>query len=60
MGSKTSSTCRMIPPGIGFDAPVAGKKKTETKQPEVIDHVQQLLEDRSAGDPMRTSVLWTD
>jgi len=48
------------PAGDRIRRPGGGKKKTETKQPEVIDHVQQLLEDRSAGDPMRTSVLWTD
>ena len=48
------------PAGDRIRRPGGGKKKTETKQPEVIDHVQQLLEDRRAGDPMRPSVLWTD
>lgn len=26
----------------------------------MIHHIQQTLEERSAGDPMRTNVLWTD
>jgi len=48
------------PAGDRIRRPGGGKKKTATQQPEVIDHVQQLLEDRRAGDPMRPSVLWTD
>ena len=40
--------------------PGGGKKKTEAKQPAVIHHVQQTLAERTAGDPMRTAVLWTD
>ena len=37
-----------------------GRKKIEAKQPEVIQHVQQTIQDRTAGDPMRANVLWTD
>ena len=33
--------------------PGAGRKKTEEKQPGVIEQVQQTVEDRTAGDPMR-------
>lgn len=49
----------MIPLGSGFDNPAA-EKKTKAKQPDVIHHVQQPLADHTAGDPMRTDVLWTD
>jgi len=48
------------PAGDRIRRPGGGKTKTETTPPEVIDHVQQLLEDRRAGDPMRIAVLWTD
>lgn len=37
-----------------------GRKKTEVQQPALIYRVQQTLQDRTAGDPMRAEVLWTD
>jgi hypothetical protein len=48
------------PAGKRVRQPGGGKKKTEATQPDVMYHVQQILEDRTAGDPMRTDVLWTD
>jgi hypothetical protein len=38
----------------------AGRKKTEEKQPEVIEQVKAVIKDRTAGDPMRENVTWTD
>ncbi len=38
----------------------AGRKKTEEKQPEVIEQVKTILKDRTAGDPMRETITWTD
>jgi hypothetical protein len=37
-----------------------GRKKTEVQQPDMIYRVQQTLQDRTAGDPMRAEALWTD
>jgi Rhodopirellula transposase DDE domain len=37
-----------------------GRKKTEAKHPELIQHVQHMIKERIAGDPMRDDVLWTD
>jgi len=37
-----------------------GRKKTEAKHPDVIEQVQHVLKDRTAGDPMRQDVRWTD
>jgi len=37
-----------------------GRKKTEAKHPDVIEQVQNVLKDRTAGDPMRQDVRWTD
>ena len=37
-----------------------GRKKTEAKHPELIQHVQHTIKERIAGDPMRDDVLWTD
>ena len=37
-----------------------GRKKTEAKHPDVIAQVQNALKDRTAGDPMRHDVRWTD
>jgi hypothetical protein len=48
------------PAGDRIRRPGGGKKKTEEKQPEVLQHVQQTIWERTAGDPMRTDVLWTD
>jgi hypothetical protein len=38
----------------------AGRKKTEEKQPEIIEQVKDVIKDRTAGDPMRENVTWTD
>ena len=40
--------------------PGGGRKKTEAKHPDVIEQVQYALKDRTAGDPMRQDVRWTD
>jgi hypothetical protein len=48
------------PAGDRIRRPGGGKKKTEVKQPDVIHHVHQTIQDRTAGDPMRPEVLWTD
>src|SRR6266436_7836954 len=40
--------------------PGGGRKKTEEKHPDVIEQVQDALKDRTAGDPMRQAVRWTD
>ena len=40
--------------------PGGGRKKTEEKHPDVIEQVQYALKDRTAGDPMRQDVRWTD
>jgi len=37
-----------------------GRKKTEAKHPDVIAQVQNALKARTAGDPMRQDVRWTD
>lgn len=37
-----------------------GRKKTEAKHPAVLEQVQNALKDRTAGDPMRQDVRWTD
>src|SRR6266446_3608374 len=37
-----------------------GRKKTEAKHPDVIALVQNARKDRTAGDPMRQDVRWTD
>jgi Rhodopirellula transposase DDE domain len=37
-----------------------GRKKTEAKHPELIQQVQHTIQDRTAGDPMRPDVVWTD
>src|SRR2546426_4785693 len=40
--------------------PGGGRKKTEEKHPDVIEQVQYAIKDRTAGDPMRQAVRWTD
>ena len=40
--------------------PGAGRKRFEEKQPEVIQQVQTVIQQRTAGDPMRDNVTWTD
>jgi hypothetical protein len=48
------------PAGERMRRPGGGKKKTEANQPEVLPHVRQTLAERTAGDPMRRDVWWTD
>jgi hypothetical protein len=40
--------------------PGAGRKRVEETQPEVITQVQTVIQHRTAGDPMREGVTWTD
>lgn len=37
-----------------------GRKKTETQHPDVIEQVQRTIDHRTAGDPMRHDLVWTD
>lgn len=48
------------PAGPRVRKPGGGRKKTETQHPDVIDHVQRTIENRTAGDPMRHDLVWTD
>jgi len=48
------------PAGPRVRKPGGGRKKTETQHPDLIDHVQRTLENRTAGDPMRHDLVWTD
>jgi hypothetical protein len=48
------------PAGNRIRRPGAGRPKIEEQKPEVILHVQQILRHRTAGDPMREDVTWTD
>lgn len=48
------------PVGHRIRRPGAGRPKIEDQQPEVIPHVQKIIEHRTAGDPMREEVTWTD
>ncbi len=48
------------PLGERIRRPGAGRKTVEEKQPEIKAHVQSILQDRTAGDPMRENVTWTD
>lgn len=48
------------PLGQRIRRPGAGRKPLEEKQPEITAHVQRILQDRTAGDPMRDNVTWTD
>src|SRR3989442_1731501 len=48
------------PAGTRVRKPGGGRKKAEAKHPELIQRVQYTLKDRTAGDPMRQDVVWTD
>jgi hypothetical protein len=48
------------PAGKRVRKPGGGRKKTEVKHPSLVQHVQDTIKDRTAGDPMRTDVVWTD
>jgi len=48
------------PAGHRVRKPGGGRKKTEDKHAELIQQVQHTIQDRTAGDPMRADVVWTD
>lgn len=48
------------PVGNRIRRPGAGRPKIEEQHPEVVQHVQQIIGRRTAGDPMREDVTWTD
>src|SRR5712691_1548540 len=48
------------PAGSRVRKPGGGRKKTEVNQADLIQHVQDTIKNRTAGDPMRQDVLWTD
>jgi hypothetical protein len=48
------------PAGPRVRKPGGGRKKTETQQPDVIEKVQRTIANRTAGDPMRHDLVWTD
>lgn len=48
------------PAGDRIRRPGGGRKKTEAKSPEITHRVQQTLQERTAGDPMRHDLVWTD
>src|SRR5713101_1423932 len=48
------------PAGTRVRKPGGGRKKAEAKHPELIQRVQHTIKDRTAGDPMRQDVVWTD
>ena len=48
------------PAGGRVRKPGGGRKKTEVSQTHVIQQVQDTIKDRTAGDPMRQDVVWTD
>ncbi len=48
------------PAGSRIRKPGGGRKKTEVKHTDVTQQVQDTLKDRTAGDPMRQDIVWTD
>src|SRR5712691_7511072 len=48
------------PAGNRVRKPGGGRQKAEAKQPDLIQQVQHTIKDRTAGDPMRQDVVWTD
>lgn len=48
------------PVGNRIRRPGAGRPRTEEQQPEVVQQVQNVIRNRTAGDPMRENVTWTD
>ena len=48
------------PAGPRVRKPGGGRKKTETQHPDLITHVQRSIANRTAGDPMRHDLVWTD
>lgn len=48
------------PAGGRVRKPGGGRKKAEVAQANLIQQVQDMIKDRTAGDPMRQDVVWTD
>src|SRR6266705_1025867 len=48
------------PAGSRIRKPGGGRKKTEVKHADLTQQVQDTIKDRTAGDPMRQDVVWTD
>lgn len=48
------------PAGKRVRKPGGGRKKTEVKHPALMQQIQETIKDRTAGDPMRADVVWTD
>lgn len=48
------------PAGSRVRKPGGGRKKTEGKHADVSQQVHDTIQDRTAGDPMREDVMWTD
>jgi IS30 family transposase len=48
------------PAGHRVRKPGGGRKQAEAKHPELIQQVHHMIKDRTAGDPMRQDVVWTD
>src|SRR3989442_2952891 len=48
------------PAGQRVRKPGGGRKKMEATHPALLQHVQDTITERLAGDPMRDDVLWTD
>ncbi len=48
------------PAGRRVRTPGGGRKKTAVKHADVLQQVHDTIKDRTAGDPMRQDVVWTD
>jgi len=48
------------PAGSRVRKPGGGRKKTEVKHADLTHQVQETIKNRTAGDPMRQNVVWTD
>jgi hypothetical protein len=48
------------PAGSRVRKPGGGRKKTEVKHADLPHQVQETIKNRTAGDPMRQNVVWTD
>jgi DDE family transposase len=48
------------PAGSRVRQPGGGRTKTEVKQADLLHQVHDTIQDRTAGDPMREDVVWTD
>ena len=53
-------TCRTTRLATEFVFPVAGEKKYEAQNPDVVSQVEDVLQHRTAGDPMRDDIKFTD